>query len=167
MIDEFVNGYIEAALWADCQPAAPTHEELVQHALMEGATREYVADADLDRLTADYGESYRDTAECGDGQHLTMTDEGRAIMAAPCERFCRENAADLALYCEAIPYDPSKGSPMSYAGHDFWLTRGGHGVGFWDRGLDALGDRLTAAAEAFGEAFAPWDCGDGTADVDA
>lgn len=35
-------------------------------------------------------------------------------------------------------------------GCDFWLTRNGHGVGFWDRGLDALGDRLTAIAEQMG-----------------
>jgi hypothetical protein len=30
-------------------------------------------------------------------------------------------------------------------GHDFWLTRCGHGAGYWDRGLEELGDRLTAA----------------------
>lgn len=33
-------------------------------------------------------------------------------------------------------------------GHDFWLTRNGHGVGFWDRGLGDLGDELTKHAEA-------------------
>jgi len=27
-------------------------------------------------------------------------------------------------------------------GHDLWLTRGGHGAGFWDRGLPN-GDKLT------------------------
>ena len=36
------------------------------------------------------------------------------------------------------------------AGHDFWLTRNGHGAGFWDRGLGEAGDRLTALAEAYG-----------------
>ena len=30
-------------------------------------------------------------------------------------------------------------------GHDFWLTRNGHGAGFWDRGLGPVGDRLTHA----------------------
>ena len=35
-------------------------------------------------------------------------------------------------------------------GHDLWLTRNGHGAGFWDRGLGALGDRLTKASEAYG-----------------
>lgn len=37
-------------------------------------------------------------------------------------------------------------------GHDFWLTRNGHGVGFWDRGLGERGDRLSAIARPFGGA---------------
>lgn len=36
------------------------------------------------------------------------------------------------------------------AGHDFWLTRNGHGAGFWDRGLDDIGDRLTDVCDTFG-----------------
>lgn len=36
------------------------------------------------------------------------------------------------------------------SGHDFWLTREGHGAGFWDRGLGELGDKLTKAAETWG-----------------
>ncbi len=36
------------------------------------------------------------------------------------------------------------------AGHDFWLTRNGHGAGFWDRGIGVLGDRLSKAAKVYG-----------------
>ena len=36
-------------------------------------------------------------------------------------------------------------------GHDFWLTRNGHGAGFWDRGLGTLGDDLTTRSHAYGE----------------
>lgn len=37
-------------------------------------------------------------------------------------------------------------------GHDFWLTRNGHGAGFWDRGYkDNLGDKLTAISKTFKE----------------
>lgn len=36
-------------------------------------------------------------------------------------------------------------------GHDFWLTRNGHGAGFWDRGQGKVGDDLTALANPFGE----------------
>lgn len=35
------------------------------------------------------------------------------------------------------------------AGHDFWLTRNGHGAGFWDRGLGEVGDLLTDIARSF------------------
>lgn len=39
------------------------------------------------------------------------------------------------------------------AGHDFWLTRQGHGVGFWDRGdlWEGHGERLTEHAKAAGQ----------------
>jgi len=36
-------------------------------------------------------------------------------------------------------------------GHDFWLTRNGHGAGFWDRSLGDVGDKLTKIADKFGE----------------
>lgn len=37
-------------------------------------------------------------------------------------------------------------------GHDFWLTRNGHGAGFWDRGYSKeVSDHLTAACEKYGE----------------
>lgn len=36
------------------------------------------------------------------------------------------------------------------AGHDFWLTRNGHGAGFWDRGLGNAGDVLTAMSHKAG-----------------
>lgn len=45
---------------------------------------------------------------------------------------------------------------MSSLGHDLWLTRNGHGAGYWDRkhvgeAEDAALDRLTDAAHAEGE----------------
>lgn len=41
------------------------------------------------------------------------------------------------------------------AGHDFWLTRNGHGVGFWDGDWpEPYASQLTDAAKAFGSADA-------------
>lgn len=37
-------------------------------------------------------------------------------------------------------------------GHDFWLTRNHHGVGFWDRGLGEIGVKLTKICHEFIEA---------------
>ena len=46
-------------------------------------------------------------------------------------------------------------TPLTYtteqAGHDFWLTRNGHGAGFWDRGLGDIGGKLTKACHEFKE----------------
>lgn len=40
------------------------------------------------------------------------------------------------------------------AGHDFWLTRNGHGCGFWDGGWpEAEGKFLTKLSKCFGERF--------------
>lgn len=40
------------------------------------------------------------------------------------------------------------------AGHDFWLTRNGHGAGFWDGGWEEpAATKLTALAEKFGEVY--------------
>jgi hypothetical protein len=36
-------------------------------------------------------------------------------------------------------------------GHDLWLTRNHHGAGFWDRGLGAVGEKLTGLAHEMGE----------------
>lgn len=41
--------------------------------------------------------------------------------------------------------------PWPQVGHDFFLTRCGHGAGFWDRGLGELGDWLTDRANRYGE----------------
>jgi hypothetical protein len=41
-------------------------------------------------------------------------------------------------------------SDAAYSGHDFWLTRNGHGAGYWDGDLpDPLGEQLTAIADTF------------------
>lgn len=64
-----------------------------------------------------------------------------------CDLFRSVNAAMLAEAYNREGYSEQR------AGHDFWLTRNGHGAGYWDRNeLEAagLGGRLTKAARAFG-----------------
>lgn len=72
---------------------------------------------------------------------------------ADCLAFFKANAADLA---EAAPLYVSVQGSSGYAmaGHDFALTRNGHGAGFWDGDLpEALGERLTAASKKVGECY--------------
>ena len=45
------------------------------------------------------------------------------------------------------------GLSVEQMGHDFWLTRNGHGAGFWDRGIGKLGTTLSDAAKVYGSVF--------------
>jgi len=54
--------------------------------------------------------------------------------------------ADRYVYAEKMS--------LEQIGHDFWLTRNGHGAGFWDRDLGKLGDDLTKICEQFNERYA-------------
>jgi hypothetical protein len=44
----------------------------------------------------------------------------------------------------------SSNMELEQVGHDFWLTRNGHGAGFWDRNLGVTGDKLSEAATVYG-----------------
>jgi len=60
-------------------------------------------------------------------------------MEEDCESFLEENREDIGLRRED-------------AGHDFWLTRNGHGCGFWDGDWsEDAGERLTVSSKRFGE----------------
>jgi hypothetical protein len=55
------------------------------------------------------------------------------------------------LFVKFIPVDIIEDYTPSQMGHDFWLTRNGHGSGFWDRdGHDNNKEALTDLAKAFG-----------------
>lgn len=67
---------------------------------------------------------------------------GQRSITEDCEAFCLANWADLS------GLDPEQ------CGHDFALTRNGHGAGFWDRGLGEAGNRLTEACKPYGSSNA-------------
>jgi hypothetical protein len=135
-LDEFVGGYIATALWSS------------------SVEEEYAAEYDLaaDTSMFDAGLSAEDIAP-----------DALASIRADCEAFLDANRADVDAYCEELGEwhgsDSVRGSDARYsalerAGGDFWLTRNGHGAGFWDRGLpDDLGRRLSDAATAYGEVW--------------
>ena len=60
---------------------------------------------------------------------------------------CRAFLYRVACFIDAEPTAPG----MAQAGHDFALTRNGHGAGFWDGDWPVYGDLLTKASESFGE----------------
>ena len=116
---------------------------------------------DLDDFTRAYIEAALwSSTETGEENPITdehtvydLARETLESMAADCARFQRENEALLDIAHDRYrPRDGYKGPDLS--GHDFWLTRCGHGVGFWDRdelNADGIGAALTKASEAYGE----------------
>lgn len=77
-----------------------------------------------------------------------------------CRAFITSELDDLRAAVEHYSvraYGRGEGTAWDWMGHDFWLTRNGHGAGFWDRGLGELGDRLTDAAHAYGSVDVPTD----------
>lgn len=55
------------------------------------------------------------------------------------------------ITCDGGPTGPDGSTQIEMAGHDFWLTRCGHGAGFWDGDWpEPHAQKLTDAAEAFG-----------------
>lgn len=129
---------------------------------------------DLERFTAAYIEcalwSSTDDSERFLSNRGYSTDdidaETLAAMHADCARFVTEQRTVLDACDEsgALPFrnDESRergiADAYAMAGHDFWLTRNGHGAGFWDGDWDLsvapvgnAGDVLTRASKAFGE----------------
>lgn len=70
-------------------------------------------------------------------------------MRSDVSQFVRNCDADLCLWDQGDAY-----AQATQAGHDFWLTRNGHGCGFWEQEWTDLptnpGERLDRAAKAFG-----------------
>ncbi len=68
-------------------------------------------------------------------ENLDFSDELLKKSDDECESFYHENKKLL----------KDSGLHPDQCGHDFWLTRNGHGAGFWDRGLNDIGEALTKA----------------------
>lgn len=73
-----------------------------------------------------------------------LADETLAKMMADCERFQRENSKDLCV---------SQSCNAREGGHCFWLSRNGHGSGFFDSEhfSNDTRDKLQESARKFGE----------------
>lgn len=74
-----------------------------------------------------------------------LAPETLATMREDCRAFMATNASALARYSEL------SGRDLSSAGHDFWLSRNGHGCGFSDRGNDPVFDQLQDEARRWSD----------------
>ena len=114
-------------------------------------TNKYTFYQSLDEFTTSYIESLlwseTDNANESGGEPLDrnydwsdFTLEALHKIKNDCKAFQEQNAE---LLTQAGDDDQN--------GHDFCLTRNGHGAGFWDRGYGDVGDKLTQACRPYGE----------------
>lgn len=129
-LDSFTQGYIEAMFFTDNAPNAP----------------------DVETFNAQCESGENEGSFHGDATFDDMAPEALAKVIADCTAFQASNAELLArayVLGEAqVCYNEAR------AGHDLWLTRNGHGAGFWDRSLGEVGDMLSKACgwrTSFGE----------------
>ncbi|WP_066904598.1 hypothetical protein [Mycolicibacterium houstonense] len=140
-IDAMVTGYLECQLWAQHDEGNRDEET--------GESNYYPLDANysVDDIAPEYVQAVRDELTEVVAQHPLAV---RMYLAS--RRTSEEPFGTVTLRNEVV---------SAYLGHDFYLTREGHGAGFWDRGLGELGDYLTKIAKSYGSAATLWDNGEG------
>lgn len=138
--EDFLAGYAEAQLWANTYADGEIDPESGYPELVSAA------DADSVPAITDIAPDTRADAEAdcgaflkGAAEILGTDDDGNIRWAYTGDRAAQWSGAEL-------------------AGHDFALTRNGHGAGFWDRGLGEVGERLSDLARLYGESS--WYVGD-------
>ena len=97
-------------------------------------------------ILAAYWTSTGDSDQPDSEAEMSLDAINQAI--AECNSFRVAAAAELAIACDRNGYSEER------AGHDFWLTRNGHGCGYWDRDELEAGnrDRLSDLAREAGHA---------------
>lgn len=103
----------------------------------------------LDEFTRGYWAAAFFTSEDDFPGDLTFADVSKEAYdraLSDCLHFQTENAGLLARAYACADYGPAE------AGRDFWFTRNGHGVGFWDRKqlVSGLGNELAKVCERQG-----------------
>lgn len=128
--DEFCSAHREACLWAN------TSAYVAENLMPEGDDRdEMIASDEAENGSIDRPEGLSDD---------DLDDTAREHLDSDALAFFASEASDLML--AHVVY----GEPWSQLGHDFALTRAGHGAGFWDRGTGEVGDRLSKASKTYG-----------------
>lgn len=105
---------------------------------LEGADKEWLEPFTKGYIEAMLWSSTDEHGEPLDSQSRDLSPEAQKQAERDCGIFSNEQWEHLMVLDAA------------QCGHDFWLTRNGHGAGFWDRGLGDVGKRLTEACKAWG-----------------
>lgn len=148
-IDAMVDGYLDAQLWAGldyeherCGDDCDVNSE--PHPWDDHYSREDISDEYVDAVRAEFAALVY--------EHPLAV---RMYLNHRAYYHTGENGVIVRKRRTEPEYDAAQ------FGHDFYLTREGHGAGFWDRGLGELGDYLTKLSEWAGRATDLDDRGDG------
>ncbi|CAB4162023.1 hypothetical protein UFOVP786_21 [uncultured Caudovirales phage] len=121
----------------------PEHDNPAGHNL-DSFTRGYLGAAEW--LAKVWAEG-RDDNDLTDDERARCRGFTRAAIAEAkrdCKAFQKANKADMATYYEI------SGKDEDHAGLDYWLSRNGHGAGYFDRGDGGAFDRLQEMARLDG-----------------
>lgn len=149
-IDSFTHSYIEAMLWAECLPKYGECPCCGKMAILDRFPEPEFAQ---EPMCSSEGCGVRElNSEPPADQNYGPDDFSEDAIKA-IEKDCRDfldKAGDLICQDNL----EKRGNPWHQAGHDFWLTRSGHGAGFWDGDWkDDAGKKLTEIAESFGHVW--------------
>lgn len=96
----------------------------------------------------EYNSETREIEIAEDASEHDLTNDARNELTEDCLDFIKEEYEALHRVAKS---HFSNENDWSQHGHDFALTRNGHGAGFWDRGYGRDGDYLTLASRPYGE----------------
>jgi hypothetical protein len=136
--------------WPAHDPAPRDHHRGPGHSGLAPRARH----AHLERFVAGYFDAFEwllpDSEETDwgidRGKIRGWSADAKKRIRRDCRDFWRANRKALATYVEVTERD------YDHGGHDFYLTREGHGAGFWARGHHPVLTELTKASEAAGPA---------------
>lgn len=128
-LDSFTQGYIEAMFFTD-------EEQLCEESGRDMPSVAFDAETMETRFVGGNSPGFGDLAPATLARIIADCTAFRASL--PVDGHGR-TWLDLASDYAPQGYDDEQ------AGRDFWFTRNGHGVGFWDRGLGEVGDKLSNA----------------------
>jgi len=150
---EFACAYVRTALWSSTEypfgecPCCG-REALLCKLPEPGFAQELMCDAPGCGVREGQPDPMDDNYEEAD-----LSPEALARILSDCAKFEAEQGEVIRAAIETgeVRFGPDFGA-LGRAGHDFWLTRNGHGAGFWDGDWpEPFAAQLTAAAKAFGE----------------
>lgn len=141
--DTFTKAYLEALLWASSAELGPCDKCGEQRAQTDSNGLHEQCGGEVSGTDASLTDRGFDVEECSASMLQSIVDD--------CKRFQEANGSLLTDENCLNPAHDGTGTE-GRAGHDFYLTRHGHGAGFWDGDWEKVaGEALTRASKAFSE----------------